>query len=87
MLLLDKHDPGKIIAKTDAPLLVPEEVYELKGDVNNVVFPCGALIDKGRLYVYYGAADTVCAVASESMDVIRKALKPFQDRPVPGPRP
>jgi predicted GH43/DUF377 family glycosyl hydrolase len=87
LLLLDKNDPDKIIAKTDAPVLVPEEVYELKGDVNNVVFPCGALIDKGRLYVYYGAADTVCAVASESMDVIRKALKPFQDRPVPGPRP
>jgi predicted GH43/DUF377 family glycosyl hydrolase len=86
LLLLDKNDPGRIIAKTDAPVLAPEEVYERKGDVSDVVFPCGALIDKGRLYVYYGAADTVCAVASESLDAIRKALKPFEDRPVPGPR-
>ena len=77
LLLLDKNDPGKIIAKTDTPVLVPEEVYELRGDVNNVVFPCGALIDKGRLNVYYGAADTVCAVASESMDVIKEIPEAF----------
>lgn len=76
LLLLDKNDPTKIIAKTDAPFLKPEEAYELKGDVNNVVFPCGAVVDNGRLYVYYGAADTVCAVASESMENVMQSLQP-----------
>lgn len=74
LALLDKNDPHKILAKSAAPVLVPAEKYELSGDVNNVVFPCGALIDKDRLYIYYGAADTVCAVASESMNSIRAAL-------------
>jgi predicted GH43/DUF377 family glycosyl hydrolase len=75
LLLLDKNDPSTIIAKSDAPFLKPEEDYEVKGDVNNVVFPCGAIVDKGRLYVYYGAADTVCAVASEGMDKVMQSLK------------
>jgi predicted GH43/DUF377 family glycosyl hydrolase len=81
VMLLDKNDPTKVLAKTEAPMLKPERDYELKGDVDNVVFPCGALIDKGRLYVYYGGADTVCAVASESMTAIMKALKPFKNNP------
>ncbi len=78
LLLLDKKDPSIVLAKSDLPFLTPTEPYEVKGDVNNVVFPCGALIDKGRLYVYYGGADTVCAVASESMDEVRKSLKPVK---------
>ncbi len=87
LMLLDKQDPSKILAKTDAPVLAPKEPYELKGDVNSVVFPCGAVISNDRLYVYYGAADTVSAVASESMDVVRAALKPFHDRPFHAPHP
>lgn len=82
VMLLDKDDPTKILSKTDAPMLAPEEAYELKGDVNDVVFPCGALIDNDRLYVYYGGADTVCCVASESLDTVRALLKPFTDAPV-----
>ncbi|MDE1151701.1 MAG: hypothetical protein PW788_04110 [Micavibrio sp.] len=78
LLLLDKNDPSKVLAKSEAPFLAPEEKYELKGDVNNVVFPCGAIIENGRLYVYYGGADTVCAVASEGMDVVRSSLKPVK---------
>lgn len=81
LLLLDKNDPSKIIAKSDKPFLVPEEDYEIKGDVNNVVFPCGALVDKGRLYVYYGGADTVCAAASESMENVMSSLTPLQKSP------
>jgi predicted GH43/DUF377 family glycosyl hydrolase len=88
LMLLDKDDPKKILAKSEAPSLRPEADYELKGDVNNVVFPCGALIDNGRLYVYYGGADTICAVGSESMDKVREALKPFKNNPVsPKPKP
>lgn len=80
LMLLDKDDPTKIISKTDAPFLRPEENYELSGDVNNVVFPCGAVIDDEKLYVYYGGADTVCAVASEDMDKVWKSLKPFDGK-------
>ena len=88
LMLLDKDEPAKILAKTEAPSLRPEADYEVSGDVNNVVFPCGALVEDGRLYVYYGGADTICAVGSESMENVRAALQPFKDNPVPkAPRP
>jgi len=34
------------------------------GIVNDVVFPTGAIIDKGRLYVYYGSADKMIGLKS-----------------------
>lgn len=75
-MLLDKADPSRILGRTAAPLLVPREPYELQGDVSNVVFPCGALVHEKRLYVYYGAADRVCAAASEELDIVLQPLKP-----------
>jgi len=86
LMLLDKNDPSKILAKTEAPSLRPEADYEISGDVNNVVFPCGAVVDSGRLFVYYGGADTICAVGSESLETIRASLKPFKNNPLP-PKP
>lgn len=61
--LLDLKDPSKVIGKTDKPLLVPEKEYELCGNVLNVIFPSGALIQNGNLFIYYGAADTTCCLA------------------------
>ncbi|HAS95323.1 TPA: hypothetical protein DCS99_02810 [Candidatus Wolfebacteria bacterium] len=59
-LLLDLNDPKKIIARTDSPLLIPEETYEEFGQIPNVIFPSGATIKGEELYIYYGATDTTC---------------------------
>jgi predicted GH43/DUF377 family glycosyl hydrolase len=63
-VLLDLNNPAVIIGKTSEPILVPEKKYELEGDVPNVVFPTGAIVDNNKLFIYYGAADTVCCVAT-----------------------
>ena len=63
-MLLDNDDPRKVLARTDNPLLEPEEPYELKGLVPNVVFPCGAVVINGLIYLYYGGADSVIGVAT-----------------------
>jgi predicted GH43/DUF377 family glycosyl hydrolase len=68
--LLDIKEPHKILGRTKAPLLAPEEDYETKGDVNNVVFPTGACILDNKLFVYYGAADKVCCVATIELQEI-----------------
>jgi len=62
-LLLDLNDPTKVLGRTRGPILAPEESYELSGYISNVVFPTGALVDKDRLSIYYGAADTTTCVA------------------------
>lgn len=74
--LLDRNDPSKIISHT-APLLVPEEIYERYGIVPAIVFPTSATIDDaGRLDLWYGAADTVCAKASVKLADLLRALDP-----------
>ncbi|MEK7109364.1 MAG: hypothetical protein AAB919_02920 [Patescibacteria group bacterium] len=76
-MLLDLKDPRRIVGKTKGPIMVPEEIYEKYGMVPNIVFPTGATLDKnGRIDLYYGAADTVCAKASLSLDDLLSALIP-----------
>jgi predicted GH43/DUF377 family glycosyl hydrolase len=66
--LLDLNEPSKVIGRTKNPILEPKEPYEKNGDVNNVVFPTGACIIDGKLFVYYGAADKVCCLASAELE-------------------
>ena len=72
--LMPLDDPSKILYRTPNPILEPQTNYEL-GDsgswVPQVVFTCGAVpatdVDvvgpDDEILVYYGAADTVIAVA------------------------
>jgi predicted GH43/DUF377 family glycosyl hydrolase len=70
-LLLDLEKPRRILARTEQPLLIPEESYERYGRVPNIVFPSGAILKRQRVTIYYGAADTTCAVVSTKlMDII-----------------
>jgi predicted GH43/DUF377 family glycosyl hydrolase len=66
-VLLDRNDPRVIISKTQFPFLVPEESYERYGLVANIVFPSSAQLSGDTLTVYYGAADTVCAMVKLSL--------------------
>ena len=68
-LLLDSCDPGQIL-RAAGQLFVPETDYERNGFVPNVVFPTG-IVDRGEtVLVYYGAADTCCAVVEFSLQEI-----------------
>ena len=55
----------------------PEEIYERVGDVDDIIFPCGAVVDEktNELLVYYGAADSVVALATANLDDILTYLK------------
>lgn len=61
--LLDLNQPDKVLYRSKPYLLAPAELYELTGDVPNVLFPCAALHDTDKVAVYYGAADTVVGLA------------------------
>lgn len=65
--LLDLENPQKEIARLPYPLFFPEKQWELKGEVNNVCFPTGAVLEEDSLYIYYGAADERIAVVSLSL--------------------
>jgi predicted GH43/DUF377 family glycosyl hydrolase len=70
-LMLAHDDPSRVVGRCLAPLLSPREEYERIGDVGNVVFACGAIVeDDGEVKVYYGAADTAICVASAPLGQI-----------------
>jgi predicted GH43/DUF377 family glycosyl hydrolase len=73
-LLLDRHDPSRVKARSRHPILKPEAPYEREGFFGSVVFTCGALADGDLVRVYYGAADGVTAVADLSLAEILSGL-------------
>jgi predicted GH43/DUF377 family glycosyl hydrolase len=62
-LLLDADDPSTVVARTPEPLLAPETDDERSGIVPNVVFPTAIEEIDGRLFVFYGMADSKIGVA------------------------
>jgi beta-1,4-mannooligosaccharide/beta-1,4-mannosyl-N-acetylglucosamine phosphorylase len=68
-MLLDLHDPSKVIAYPKGFILAAEEVYECVGQVPNVVFTGGAVeMPDGTLNIYYGGADTRVCLAQTTVD-------------------
>jgi beta-1,4-mannooligosaccharide/beta-1,4-mannosyl-N-acetylglucosamine phosphorylase len=77
VVLLDLEHPERVIARGRCNVLEPREMYELVGQVPNVVFPTGlipAQVDPDglvgedtELYIYYGAADTSVCLATTTV--------------------
>ena len=72
--LLNLEDPKIEIARLPYPLFYPEFHWELRGEVNNVCFPSGAVVFDDLLYIYYGAADEQIAYASVNITELLKEL-------------
>lgn len=72
LALFDLNDPEHCLKRGSEWIFGPEEPYELHGDVDKVVFPCGYTIapDADTLRIYYGAADSSIALATGSIKEI-----------------
>ena len=85
-VLLDLEQPGIVLRRSDNWVLGPQADYERVGDVGKVVFPNGWVMDDetGILSLYYGAADSVVALAtarlSDVLDHVLTMPKPQRRR-------
>ena len=70
--LLDLEDPTIVLRRSDEWTFGPREPYELDGDVDHVVFPCGWIVDELRdeVRLYYGAADTRIGLATARLSAV-----------------
>ena len=66
LALLDRDDPTHVLRRSDAWVFGPRDPYEIQGDVDHVVFPCGWTLVGDEIRLYYGGADTCLAVATAS---------------------
>ncbi|RQO33766.1 pesticidal protein Cry7Aa [Chryseobacterium sp. KBW03] len=76
--LLDLDNPEKEISRLPYPLFKPEQQWEKKGEVNNVCFPTGAIVEGDTLRIYYGAADERIAVVSLNITELLKELLQYR---------
>ncbi|WP_018753455.1 glycoside hydrolase family 130 protein [Paenibacillus sanguinis] len=74
-VLLDLHDPGRVLSRSSRPFLEPEADYEVNGFFGKVVFSCGALLEGDTVRMYYGAADEVMAMADIPLQDILDTLE------------
>ena len=75
--LMDLDDPSVVIARTEAPIMVPTTTYELSGFFGNVVFTNGHVVDPDgdTITIYYGASDEFVCGAKFSIKEIYSLLK------------
>jgi predicted GH43/DUF377 family glycosyl hydrolase len=67
--MLDIDNPAKVLCRSAIPILAPKEYYERVGDVPNVVFSGGAIMDDGNsIRIYYGAADTCICMGTVGLE-------------------
>jgi predicted GH43/DUF377 family glycosyl hydrolase len=66
-LLLDLHDPSRVLAELKEPLLQAEGANR-EGYVPNVVYTCGALLHRDQLILPYGMNDTATTIVSMNIE-------------------
>lgn len=86
LALLDLDDPRRVLRRGEEWVVEPQANYELAGDIPNVIFPCGAVLDEpsGELRLYYGAADSSVGLMSAPLSGLLDWLR-AQPEPA-GPR-
>jgi len=78
-MILDYSDPTKILYRADFPIIEPDRHYENNGCKAGVVYTCGAVVIKDRLFIYYGGADTVVCGANTDLDKLLEHIKTDYD--------
>ena len=69
VLLLDLEKPWIIKGKSRDPILAPDHLYERVGDVGNVVFTNGWIVeDDGTVLIYYSGADSNICIATTTIE-------------------
>ena len=73
--LMDLEDPSNVKARSEEPIMVPMENYELSGFFGFVVFTNGHIVEGDKLTIYYGAADEFVCGATFSIAEILQTLQ------------
>jgi predicted GH43/DUF377 family glycosyl hydrolase len=84
LALFDLYAPEHCVMRGDEWIFGPQEAYEQRGDVDNVVFPCGYTLaaDGDTLRIYYGAADTSIGLATASLRAMLEWLEKHKSKVV-----
>ena len=74
VLLLDLKDPEKVLYRAQHPILEPDAWYENDWKPG-IIYASGAIVIKGKLFVYYGGGDKYIGVASIKLSELIDSMK------------
>ncbi len=85
-MLLDLADPRRVVARAPDFIMEPEAYYEKFGlFIPNVIFPTGAVVKDGLLWIYYGCCDTAIGLATVPLEeLVEYILITGRAQPHPG---
>ena len=75
VMLLDLEKPWIVKGKSNNPILAPELDYERIGDVGNVVFTNGWIVENNEVKIYYSGADSNICLATTTIDYLLSVCK------------
>ncbi len=75
LALLDLENPRKVLKRMPRWVFGPKEHYESSGFIPGVVFPTGVVEMDGKIFMYYGAADTRIGLATTTVETLLEALR------------
>jgi len=76
VMLLDTDRPWIVKGKSKEPIMSPDYDYERVGDVGNVTFSNGWIVEPdGEIKIYYGGADTNISMATTSVNYLLSLCK------------
>ena len=76
VMLLDTHKPWIVKGRSREPIISPEFDYERVGDVGNVTFSNGWIVEPdGEVRIYYSGADINICVATTSISNLLSLCK------------
>jgi predicted GH43/DUF377 family glycosyl hydrolase len=73
-LLLDLKDPNKVLYRAQEPILEPDEWYENDWKPG-IIYASGAVVRKGKIFVYYGGGDKYIGIASIELNKLLESIK------------
>jgi predicted GH43/DUF377 family glycosyl hydrolase len=76
VMLVDIDKPWIVKGYSRDPIIAPDKLYERVGDVQNVVFTNGWIVeDKGNVKIYYSGADTNICLAETNIKYLLSLCK------------
>ena len=78
LVLLDRDDPRKVIARTPDPVFEPAEKCDFADWGLQCVFPCANVVIGDEVLMYYGCGDNYTSVATFSLKEALEHVKQFR---------
>lgn len=79
LMLLDRENPLKVLARSPLPIFEPETLFETNGSLD-CVFPCANPVVNDEIFIYYGGGDLYVNLATVKLKTALAYINRFRSK-------